>query len=60
MWNVFNDTLMMIEPNVTYQYTISQQPNGLLKFSSIVDWDSDGVEDDDYLGVQRYISRVTE
>lgn len=60
MWNVFNDTLMMIEPNVTYQYIISQQPNGLLQFSAILDWDSDGEEDDEYLGVQRYVSRVTE
>ncbi len=60
MWNVFNDTLMMIEPNVTYQYIISQQPSGLLQFSSLLDWDSDGQEDDKYLGVQRYVSRTTE
>lgn len=60
MWNAFNDTLMMIEPNVTYQYIISEQPSGLLQFSALVDWDSDGEEDDEYLGVQRYISRVTE
>ena len=60
MWNTFNDTLMMIEPNVTYQYIISQQPSGLLQFSAILDWDSDGQEDDEYLGVQRYVSRTTE
>lgn len=60
MWNVFNDTLMMIEPDATYQYIVSQQPNGLLQFSALLDWDSDGQEDDQYLGVQRYISRTTE
>lgn len=59
MWNVFNDTLMMIEPDATYQYIVDQQPNGLLQFSAILDWDSDGQEDDEYLGVQRYISRTT-
>ena len=60
MWNVFNDTLMMIEPNVTYQYIIDQKPSGLLQFYAILDWDSDGQEDDEYLGVQRYVSRSTE
>lgn len=60
MWNTFNDTLMMIEPKVTYQYLISKQPSGLLQFSALLDWDSDGQEDDEYLGVQRYVSRTTE
>lgn len=60
MWNVFNDTLMMIEPDATYQYIVRQQPNGLLQFSAVLDWDSDGQEDDEYLGIQRYISRTTE
>lgn len=60
MWNAFSDTLMMIEPNVTYQYKIDQQPSGLLQFSTVLDWDNDGQEDDEYLGVQRYVSRTTE
>lgn len=60
MWNVFNDTLMMIEPDATYQYIVMAQPNGLLQFSARLDWDSDGQDDDEYLGVQRYISRTTE
>jgi len=59
MWNTFNDTLMMIEPDATYQYVISKQPNGLLKFSTLLDWDSDGEKDDEYVGLQRYISRTT-
>ena len=59
MWNTFNDTLMMIEPDATYQYIVEKQPNGLLKFSGLIDWDSDGQEDDEYVAMQRYISRTT-
>lgn len=59
MWNTFNDTLMMIEPDATYQYKVSQQPNGLLRFFTFLDWDNDGQEDDEYVGVHRYISRST-
>lgn len=59
IWNTFNDTLMMIEPDATYQYIISKQPNGLLQFRTLLDWDSDGENDDEYVGLQRYISRTT-
>ena len=58
MWNTFGDTLMMIEPTVTYQYTIAIN-NGLAKFSALVDGDGDGFEDDEYLGVYRKISTDT-
>ncbi|MEZ5038256.1 MAG: hypothetical protein R2828_00125 [Saprospiraceae bacterium] len=60
MWNVFNDTLMMIEPDATYQYIVSQQSNGLLRVFTLLDWDSDGQEDDEYAGLMRYISRTTD
>lgn len=60
MWNVFNDTLMMIEPDATYQYIVSQQANGLLRVVTLLDWDSDGQEDDEYAGLMRYISRTTD
>lgn len=59
MWNVFGDTLMLIEPDVTYQYTVKIQDSGLAEFRSILDWDGDGQEDDEYIGIQRYISKST-
>jgi len=55
VWNTFGDTLMMIEPTTTYQYTISLK-NGLAEFRALVDWDGDGEEDDDYMGVHRKVS----
>jgi hypothetical protein len=59
MWNVFGDTLMMIEPTTTYQYTVMIK-SGLAEFRAMVDWDGDGEEDDAYLGVHRKISKYTE
>jgi hypothetical protein len=59
IWNTFGDTLMMIEPTVTYQYTIAFK-NGLAAFSAFVDGDGDGFEDDEYLGVYRKISDNTQ
>ncbi|MCG8326563.1 MAG: hypothetical protein MI974_02700 [Chitinophagales bacterium] len=55
MWNAFGDTLMMIEPTVTYQYTVELE-NGLIEFNSVLDWDGDGEEDDLYKAVHRKIS----
>ena len=60
MWNVFGDTLMLIEPDVTYQYIVALKPNGLAEFRSTLDWDGDGQEDDEYLGVQRFVSKSTQ
>lgn len=59
IWNVFGDTLMMIEANATYQYQVSLR-NGLAEFRDQLDWDGDGQNDDEYLGVHRKISRSTE
>lgn len=55
VWNTFGDTLMMIEPATTYQYTLRLK-NGLAEFRALVDWDGDGEEDDDYTGVHRKVS----
>ncbi len=60
LWNTFGDTLMLIEPNATYQYTVTLRENGLAEFRTLLDWDGDGEEDDEYLGVHRRISRNTD
>jgi hypothetical protein len=59
MWNVFGDTLMMVEPNATYHYEAGVE-NGLISLKARLDWDGDGEEDDDYVGVHRKISSATE
>lgn len=59
MWNTFGDTLMLIEPNATYQYQVSTG-KGLAEFRTMMDWDGDGQEDDSYLGVHRRVSLSAE
>lgn len=59
IWNTFGDTLMLIEPNATYQYLVSTG-KGMAEFRTTMDWDGDGEEDDNYLSVQRRISLTTE
>lgn len=58
IWNVLGDTLMMIEPTVTYQYILSEQ-NGLIELRGMRDWDEDGEEDDEYREVKRRVSIST-
>lgn len=55
IWNVFGDTLMLIEPNATYTYLVNMG-KGIATFNATVDWDGDGQEDDLYQGVHRKIS----
>jgi hypothetical protein len=55
IWNVFGDTLMMIAPNETSQYIVSIG-EGRSEFRALVDWDEDGVADDEYLRVNRLVS----
>ena len=58
-WYVFGDSLMMVTPEATYNYIVSI--NGVkATFFSMVDWDIDGSEDDEYTGVQRKVSSYTE
>jgi hypothetical protein len=59
LWNVIGDTLMLIEPTVTYIYHVTLKPNGTGEFRSMLDWDGDGVPDDEYVGLQRYVSKST-
>ena len=58
MWNVFGDTLMMIEKDATYQYFV-KRGNGLVTFSTLMDWDGDGQDDDEYEEVKRKVSIST-
>ena len=52
IWNVFGDTLMLISPEATYQYQVIVKSE-ILEFRSLLDWDGDGQEDDEYLGIQK-------
>ncbi len=49
IWNAFSDTLMMVEPKVTYQYLVNFTANEAI-FRARLDWDGDGEEDDAYVG----------
>ena len=57
IWNTFGDTLMMIEPDATYQYIVKANDQGLTEYRSLEDLDGDGEVDDEYVGVQRLVSR---
>jgi len=57
IWNTFGDTLLLVDRDTTYQYLVEVLDNGLARWQSTVDWDGDGVIDDDYVGTHRRISR---
>ena len=59
IWNVFGDTLLFIEADTTYQYTVKID-KGMAEFHSILDADDDGQEDDEYIEVHRRVSRTAE
>ena len=56
IWNVFGDTLMMIEPEKTVQYKILIE-KGMAHFSAVLDWDQDGKEDDEFYAIFRQVSK---
>lgn len=56
IWNIFGDTLMLISPEATYQYEVTRTGKDL-QFRSILDWDGDGQEDDEYIGIQRLVNK---
>lgn len=56
IWNVFGDTLMLISPEATYQYEVIQKGE-TLEFRSLLDWDGDGLEDDEYIGIQKIMKK---
>ncbi|MBR9921717.1 MAG: hypothetical protein GYB31_12835 [Bacteroidetes bacterium] len=51
IWNVFGDTLMLIESDATYEYLVRARKSAV-EFTAILDWDGDGREDDLYKGIQ--------
>lgn len=56
VWNLLGDTLMLISPTATYTYHL-QLASDRADYRSIIDWDGDGVEDDEYTAIYRQISR---
>lgn len=58
IWNTFGDTLMLIEPTTTYQYQVQILPNGLAEFRTMMDWDGDGLTDDEYIGLERKVRKI--
>ena len=54
-WYAQGDTLLLVSPEASYQYGVFIS-GGRGTFQAILDWDGDGQEDDEYIGVQRKIS----
>jgi hypothetical protein len=54
IWNVKNDTLTMIERNLTYQYKLCVGDKQC-EFSTLLDWDGDGKADDEYVAIQKKV-----
>lgn len=52
IWNTFGDSLVIIEPDAIYQYIMTRENKRVL-FHSLVDWDGDGKEDDEYVGIYK-------
>lgn len=59
MWNIFGDTLMLIQPDTTLQFIIRLK-DGRASFRHYADWDDDGIVDDEVQELQRQISIGTE
>lgn len=57
LWNTYGDTLLLLERDATYTYDGKIKTNGLLELRSLVDWDGDGQEDDEYTATHRLIGR---
>lgn len=57
LWNTFGDTLMLIEPDATYQYIVTKE-NEQIVFKTMVDWDGDGQTDDEFTSWQRLLRKM--
>lgn len=57
IWNAFSDTLMLIEPDGTYQYLVSFEGTQAI-FSTKLDWDGDGQADDDFKSWNRLLRKI--
>jgi len=56
IWNVFGDTLLLVSPDATYTYQFLLQ-NEKAELRTLLDWDGDGQEDDEYIGIQKRIKK---
>lgn len=54
VWNIFGDTLMLIEDDATYRYAIKMRRNHL-QYQAKLDWDSDGEIDDTYTQIDQKV-----
>jgi len=57
LWNAFSDTLMLIEPDGTYQYIVSFDQKQVV-FSTTLDWDGDGEADDAFKSWNRLLRKI--
>ena len=57
IWRTQGDSLLVIEPNVTYTYFPKLQA-GRLELTGLTDQDQDGQRDDRYRAVYRLVSRT--
>jgi hypothetical protein len=55
IWNTFGDTLLLITPEATYEYQVGREKDAAI-FSSLLDWDGDQIEDDEYESLQRKVA----
>ena len=56
-WLLDGDSLIMEDRQATYKYQVFVDANRA-EFKSILDWDNDGIADDEYFGVQRKIGEI--
>ncbi len=54
IWNTFGDTLLLITPEATYQYIVKITADQI-ELRAMLDWDGDGQEDDEYIGIQKRV-----
>lgn len=57
IWRVTGDSLLVIEPNITYTYAY-ELSDGRLMLSGVVDQDQDGTADDSFQAVYRLTGRT--
>lgn len=54
IWNIFGDTLLLIEGDATYKYAIKMRHNHL-QYQTQLDWDNDQEMDDTYTQIDQKV-----
>jgi hypothetical protein len=54
VWNIFGDTLLLIEDDATYKYAIKMRHNHL-QYQAQLDWDNDTEVDDTYTQIDQKV-----